>query len=427
MQILSMAVSLRGYCRQKMSTMNENPVYNCKGEFSPKECASMESSTTNAKDELKIAGLLLRPTQTLQQLPLEFRWEVTRRHPYYQLFWQNAHRFRAEELNDPKDHVIGQMAVTILMRIGVTGDPPPPTASWESLQSGDLLSAWQDGALAPLTYRAMAGVLLTSLPAETRKSLAELLIKSTTSNDDPQHHPFGLVLELMTKTDPILDCMPTRPIVGVNVFAPQRALVTAIEKLAKEWKQIAGINEQRRRDDSLQDYLRAWDLREGWIDGHYDIHRELTFQQIADKLSISKRTAASRCYSAFRLIIGHDYSFGNWIKLFMGIKLTLNDGAKSLRRRKQTAGSRRSIPQPSDDSSTNAANPAIESGEPDAGPADVDSADLGDAADHFIDIAGLVDRGWPDDEILEEMQFENPKSALEVIKYIRARRQDTTS
>ena len=95
-----------------------------------------------------IPGLL----QTLHLLPLKYRWEFTRRHPYYLQFWELAHRHYAGLLTDPQEARWGQLAAYILLGIGVSGDPPPPTSGPDALQLNQLASAWHDGAAAPLTY-----------------------------------------------------------------------------------------------------------------------------------------------------------------------------------------------------------------------------------------------------------------------------------
>lgn len=40
----------------------------------------------------RMPGLVPRPPFQLRSLPIEFRWEVTRRHPYYQAWWILAKR-----------------------------------------------------------------------------------------------------------------------------------------------------------------------------------------------------------------------------------------------------------------------------------------------------------------------------------------------
>ncbi len=42
-----------------------------------------------------------RPPYQLRTLPLEYRWEATRRHPYYQAFWliDQDHERQEEGLN----------------------------------------------------------------------------------------------------------------------------------------------------------------------------------------------------------------------------------------------------------------------------------------------------------------------------------------
>ena len=72
-------------------------------------------------------GIVCRPPFQLRSLPIRYRWEVTRRHPYYQLWWEPA---RAQHRNLPTEHpaeiYLRQGAVTILATIGISGEPPDP-------------------------------------------------------------------------------------------------------------------------------------------------------------------------------------------------------------------------------------------------------------------------------------------------------------
>jgi hypothetical protein len=284
-------------------------------------------------------GLISRPRAAVLQLPLEYRWEFTRRHPYYLQFWEWAHKYYAGSIANPLESQWGRLCRQILLSIQMTGDPPPPSAGPEALMFNQLGAAWRGGAIAPLTYRSFAG-LLTQLPREIRVAVGRLL-SDPDLNSDPGADPrkkvesdFDLLAALSDLRDPALDRSPAGLIVGVNLNTPQRAVVEAVEKLVGESKKDAGINESRRRHDVLPKYLQAWDLREGWLSDHYDLGAERSFPEIAKQLRRSARTVANQYASAFKLISGHPYSFETWARLFIVVKLCDAGALAAIRRRR---------------------------------------------------------------------------------------------
>jgi hypothetical protein len=381
------------------------------------------SDTTEIPTSDAFSNILLRPPHVLHDLPVEYRWEFTRRHPYYLSNWNFAHRYHVGGLKDPLEIQLGKAAVIMLLGIGVTADPPAPSAGVEALQIGQLSKGWKDGAVGLVSYRGMAGNVLMDLPRAARRFVGEILSRSADTEDDERHERFDLMLELMTHADSSLDAMPKRPVVGINITSPQRATLGAIEELVKEWKQTAGIDEKRRRDDVLKDYLIVWDAYEGWRDDHYEIKGEHTFQQISNQLSVPRRTVASRYYSAFRLISGHDYTFADWVKLFLVVKLAEHPGIKSLHRRKSSAPGRRSGGGPAPVPET-ALQPNQSPGR--SGIIENESARLSELPlmDIVIDVGGLIEKGWSDQQIIDEMEFENAGEAGKLVAHLRRRLQD---
>jgi hypothetical protein len=57
----------------------------------------MSESAPNEPDgATPISHLLFRPIEVFNQLPVEYRWEFTRRHPDYLEFWRPAREFREQ-------------------------------------------------------------------------------------------------------------------------------------------------------------------------------------------------------------------------------------------------------------------------------------------------------------------------------------------
>ena len=63
--------------------------------------------------------LLIRPLEVVKQLPVEFRWEFTRRHPYYLQFWQPAREFHEQPSTDKEIRALQEAASLILVAVNV--------------------------------------------------------------------------------------------------------------------------------------------------------------------------------------------------------------------------------------------------------------------------------------------------------------------
>lgn len=122
--------------------------------------------------------IIPRPPAQLMDLPVNLRWEVSRRHPYYLRFWHQARQLHRQPASDPQQRALEQTAVLLLQVIGVSGDPPSPAAGTQDLGTRSLSRGWQNGVVAPVTFRGLAGMLLADLPAEARLELGRFLTAS---------------------------------------------------------------------------------------------------------------------------------------------------------------------------------------------------------------------------------------------------------
>ena len=272
--------------------------------------------------------LLIRPMEVVKQLPVEFRWEFTRRHPYYLQFWQPAREFHEQPSTDAAILALQEVASLILTAINVAENvsPPDPRDGFAMLGTDVIGSVWEGSAVAPAMIRTLTHMLLLVLPKDERGQLGRLLTESAAweLSDTTQMGAFHQ--RLASLPGDVWKSFPTAPIVSINLQAPQRAIAEAIETLVRRWKQEQGITETRRRDDKLDEYLAVWDLREGWADGAYDVTREKKFHEIAAQLRVPLPTVQSRYQAAFKILTGYDYQPELWIRLFGPIKLSrLND------------------------------------------------------------------------------------------------------
>ena len=266
--------------------------------------------------------IIARPPEIVTELPPNYRWEFTRRHPYYLLFWEVAHRHWQHPSDDPLERTLGETAVLVLRQINVTGDPLPPGTNSEDGASPAVARVWRDGAIAPLSFRALVAAMLHCLPPESRTAIGEFLLRSVTTEDGEAPPGYHLISEFVGFRDPALDMLVPGPIVSINLQAPQRAIVNAIEKMVRDLKDQQGITEHRRREDKLPGYLAVWDRREGWCGDHYDVTQEKGFREIAKDLSESMSTIANRYRSAFRFLTGHDFRAEIWARVMGLFKVT---------------------------------------------------------------------------------------------------------
>lgn len=348
-----------------------------------------------AATDVKI--LLPRPIEVIHALPPEFRWEFTRRHPFY-VGLATQFRIFPDMFEEP---ALGQMLTRVrafLRLLGVTVDPPPPSASFADLMGDASISrGWLDGSIAPVTMRGMA-MALTGLPPDAKALIIEALSNSMGGEDSVNQ----AILDLHAASHPALDSHPGEMIVGINLHAPLTAIKTAVGTLVGDAKKRRNIPETRRRFDNLSDKVEAWDLREGWTNGSYDIERELSFEQIGQTMNSPASTAFDRYREAFYLVTGFDYSFNNWCLAFMTEKLSGLGVEECLQRRRNRGASDKS-----DDQAVEAADEQIG-----ADPV----LETGAAFAVVTDVATLIARGFDDSHISKELDV--PQN---LVSYLRGR------
>ena len=368
---------------------------------------------------------LLRSSRLLQDLPVEYRWEVMRRHPYYLQLWEPARDHRNGVYVDLPSKAFGNDAVLILQGIGFTGEPVPPSFGAEALKMDQLSQAWRNGAIAPVTIRGLVGILLRNLPPTERKYIGELLIRSAEPCVDEKIQKYELLSELMGPQHSSMDQMFTAPIFGVNLNSPLRAMVEAIGHLVGELKRKLNIFERRRQDALLPDYLNVWDLREGWKDCEYDIPQEHSFREISRLTATPERTAANRYYSAFELISGHSYSFENWVKLFIVVKLNTLLGPDALKRRKVHSSPRaaEAVEQVPESFLSPGGNML------DGGVATHMADSFSEAADVelLMDLCKLIKDGYTNVAIIRKLDLSDLPDRHNLLDYMRARKDDCSA
>lgn len=258
------------------------------------------------------------PVQFLS-LPLHLRWEVTRRNPYYYAWWKLARAYRRQELTTEIDDLYGQVAAAIMLQLGVTGEPPDPATSFESLGGDELNSAWRSGSVHPMTLGSLAATLIADLPGPTLEDLAKLFLSVSIARKSV----ISVVRALQALEDAGLDGLqnlPPRPIVAIDPFASEQKIVVALKELLDRCRQAAHIPNTRDRSNRFEEYLAVFDQREGWQNGKYNPESEQGFEEIARTTKKSLGTLGHQYGRAFELIVGRVYSRELWYQAFGPIK-----------------------------------------------------------------------------------------------------------
>lgn len=332
---------------------------------------------------------------------MRMRWEVTRRNPYYYVWWKLARaEHRGHPIEQPEDADLRQGAIAILWMIGVNGEPPDPATSFADLGEGDLANGWLSGAVHPVTMRGIAGILLAALPTDTLGHLGRIFLHA--GNDDPDEESSKrqeALQQLTTANHSGLDDVLDEPIVSIDPTASERKIGDAMDLLLKQWKQARGLGDNRSRTDKFDEYLEVWDLREVWREGVYHREFEQTVREIAASTRRSTSTLNSQYGRAFELITGTAYSRELWLKMFGPIKLSDLIGLGVARtRRPHVSQSPRDVP-----------NSVVSGGgtdSPSSTNSIVDRAQGADDADYnclLDDIQSLMAQGRSEAEIAEEL------------------------
>jgi hypothetical protein len=252
--------------------------------------------------------------------------------------------------------------------------------------------------------------------------LGQYFTASVAPTEDPFSQNYEFLSGLHRLRHPAFNSFPNRPVVGINVNAPLRVVVEAIEQLVRQWKDESEITQRRRRDDKLEDYLTVWDLREGWTIDHYGSVRERTFLQIAQQLGVSISTVANRYRSAFRLIFGCDYTPERWARTLGFLKVTdwvapEELPKRTLRRPWRSRQPRRPVPE-------SVLQPSHPDGELDSilNVAGVCQDEIA-FVDLVFDIKDLMEQGESNDAIRQKLELSSSFSD-DALDFLRARHED---
>jgi hypothetical protein len=257
--------------------------------------------------------LVPRPADSFRHLPVQYQWEFTRRHPYYQMFWDPS------EISDgfPQSLVeaVKETAELILTNIGVNSNGPSPAINWSELQLDDSWSAWTSGALSRIKVRSLVAMLATMLSQDALKVVSTLLWEASSLDESDVEGSYSLIKRLAQDEFPQFDDYLPDLLVAISPSASEAKIAEAVKSIVKDYREEYDISPGRLRTDKFDQYLEVWDLREGWTHGGYDGHQEVKLAEIASRLSTKVSTVCDHYEAAFQQITGVSYSRENWLTL----------------------------------------------------------------------------------------------------------------
>ena len=266
--------------------------------------------------------LVVRPPETVANLPPRYRWEFTRRHSYYLAAWDEVARHRRGESRSLGDWLVGAVGTAALLAIGVSGEPVDPALEFDDPAFGGDNPFVISGACQPVTLRALAVLLTHALPATDRVALGTLLFHSGSRQpDSPQideqevdqtlrQRCVGLIRGLPGEA---FNSIPLWPLFHIHLGSSLRTIHDDVAEQVR----LRGRGQRPARairPEVLNSYLEVWDAREGWTGRGYARRLTERFSQITSQRARS--TVYDHYRRAFRLIVGPDYRNDLWWALF---------------------------------------------------------------------------------------------------------------
>jgi hypothetical protein len=313
----------------------------------------------------------------------------------------------------------GLIAMYLLNLIGVTGEPVDPRLNYDELGHAD--PAFLPGAVQPMTIRNMLTLIINALPGAELQVLTAVLDVAT-NPDYAETDDQNLLLQkrkaqnmLMQLTSARFDSYPDAPFYYIHLNAAQRRIREDVENYVRRWKQLRGIPERRTHVSGFDEYLRVWDMHEGWKNGTYEHDAENSFSSIEAVLNKPKSTVVGAYRAAFKRITGHEFSPEMWMRVFGSVGLATADGDSHpaiLRRYRSFVLSNKPKPVPE----ATLQHQDVEHGR--VGLVEGATAVEGGQAtvELEIDMLGLLRLGWTDDRIAEELDV-----SPSVVGYFRGR------
>jgi len=345
-----------------------------------------------------------RPIATVEHLPHKYRWEFTRRHPYYQMLWQVPHD---ATVTAPER----ELAELLLTHINVSGATVSPDTEWEDFSADESWSIWTDGALSRIQLKGLVATLIGVLSRDSLRSVSTLLWQASELDESNRGVEYALLKSVLHGEFPGLDSYLPDLMVTISPSASEKSIASAVAKIVQGYRSEHGIETTRIRTDKFDDYLSAWDHREGWSSGSYDRDGEQILKEIAKETRLPIATICDRYKACFQLITGVEYSKHDWFTIVGQYKLAelLGSGLRPLSRR---TSRRQSVPAASESSLTNKENIFAET------VADVDNVVSDLAMDELYE---ALRSNEPEESIIKRFDCDKTEKGLKALRALRKR------
>ena len=287
-----------------------------------------------------------RPIATVEHLPLRYRWEFTRRHPYYQMLWQLPGDTTGTVPASQRE-----LAELLLSCVNVSGATVSPATEWEDFTPDDSWSIWTDGALSRIQLKGLVAILVGVLSRDSLASVSALLGQASQLDESDSGAKYELLKSVIHGDHPEFESYLPDLMVTISPSASEKSIAGAVAKIAQNYKSERGITTTRIQTRKFDDYLSAWDRREGWSSGAYDRDGEQLFKEIAKETRLPIATIGARYEACFQLITGIKYSKHAWFQIVGQYKLAglVGSGSRPLSRR---VSRRKSVPTASESNGT---------------------------------------------------------------------------
>ena len=366
-----------------------------------------------------------RPEGQLAVLPVAYRWEAIRRHPYYLFFWESAARYYSDQRSvDPEEQVFQRLAAVMVRAAGTGNCPVDPAKPFSELDEEDLHPAWMSGAVQPPTVRFLATMLIQLLPPAERAGIGSILLTSGSEeygiegDDDVRALQRERAQQRLAEVaSPVLDSFIDAPLAYFHVAASQNTILRDIEETVRYWKKRRNIKEVRVRPEKLSECLKVWDLREGWTGADYDRNHERSFPEIVRQMKRPTSTVFSAYRRGFELVTGYPFAPEMWQLLFLRLKFSRERAGEHLSqhvRRQLVRKSKRPIPD-------SVVSPGTQSPDRETLVTGLSMTDdTVPDTDKYIDIVTLIGKGRTDTEICSELELAEATD-IELVRYLRQR------
>jgi hypothetical protein len=354
--------------------------------------------------------MLSRPPFHLSSLSVEYRWETTRRHPIYIQLWNMLQSASFADDVETESFFRNDPSCTLAAKlIGISGPPIDPATEFSDIIDSNMKRAWLRGAIQPVPVRAIVAVLLSALDARTLDQLATIL--RAAEGDPRSDERLKSLLRLYQCESSVLDGVLDAPYYSISPVAPREQLVSDLVNLQDAWRTRLNLPTKRDTAPKYPNYLRVWDMREGWHEGRYDRTQARTIKSISRELGKNAKTVNGWYRRGFELVAGHKYTQANWIALMGSVHLSELFGPVS------PVTQKRAINPPT---RQDVDNTTISTGLEDLAGGLVGqraSSDLGDGAATAERILRHIDDGLRNAEICDELEMDECiEPAIEVLR-----------